>query len=64
MGPDRGGPDSLSHCDSVWLTTDITDDEDSTAFVERVGVQKATNTHRLIPWCPKFNFEHTATGGN
>ena len=64
MGPDRGGPDSLSHCDSPWLTTDATDDEVTTAFVERVGFQKATNTHRLIPSCPRFDFEHRATGGN
>ena len=37
MGQDRGRPDALAHCDSPWLITDVTDDEDSTAFVERDG---------------------------
>jgi hypothetical protein len=63
MGQDRGRPDSLAHCDSPWLTTDVTDDEDPTAFVERDASQKATNTQELMPWCSKFNLEHTMTGG-
>jgi len=49
MGQDRNRTDTLAHTNSLELTANITGDEGTTAFVERAGFEKKTNTHMRMP---------------